>query len=92
MVDDTFCARKTKFFLASRGIVGGLVTVGFGALMLLGYPVGPEITGEASDLGNSAVDLISETADGVVLLLAGGAALWSRIRSERRPLRAAPVG
>ena len=80
----------SKFFLKSRGIWGGIVPVVIGALGLLGYQVAPGMEEEATALGNSAIDTITQSADAVVLVAAGFLSLWSRLRTERKPLTVTP--
>ena len=80
----------SKFFLKSRGVWGGIVPVVLGTLALLGYQVGPGMEQEAVGLGNSAIDTLTQSADSIVLVVAGFLALWSRLRTERKPLTATP--
>ena len=56
---------RSKFFLASRGIVGGLVPLVFGALILFGYQIEPGMQTEAIGLGNEFLDMLVQVADGV---------------------------
>jgi hypothetical protein len=82
---------RSKFFLRSRGMLGGIVTVTLGVLGVLGYQIAPEVEREVVTLGNTAIDIIAESVDGLVLVAAGGASIWSRLRKERRPLTAMPT-
>jgi hypothetical protein len=80
----------SKFFLKSRGIWGGLVPVVLGALALFGVQVEPGMEEEAISLGNQALNVLGQGADGLALVAAGCLSLWSRLREERKPLTPLP--
>jgi hypothetical protein len=82
---------KSKFFLKSRGIWGGLVPVILGTLALFGIQVEPGMEEEAIGLGNQAIDVLSQSADSLALIVAGALSLWSRLRQERLPLTPLPT-
>jgi hypothetical protein len=83
---------RSKFFLASRGIIGGIIPVFFGVLILLGYQVDPQMQADATEIGDQFLDTLLSAADGVALVVAGVLGLWSRLRAERKPLRASLRG
>ena len=80
----------TKFFLKSRGIWGGVVPVVLGMAGLLGLNIAPGMEEEATALGNSLLDALSGGVESIALVSAGFLSLWSRLRTERKPLTVTP--